>query len=64
MNMFVVLYYKRDLEDAIHGILLFLVFFLTWIPINAICLFKKDLKWVEITHTRKANIENLVNDNQ
>ncbi len=64
MNMFVVLYYKRDLEDAIHGILLFLVFFLTWIPINAICLFKKDLKWVEISHSRKASIDNLVNDNQ
>lgn len=64
INMFVVIYYKRDLEDALHGILLFLVFFLTWIPINAICLFKKDLKWVEISHNRKANIDNLLNENQ
>ncbi len=64
MNMFVILYYKRDIENTMHGILLFFLFLISWIPINAICLFKKDLKWVEISHSRKANIDSLVNDNQ
>ena len=62
MNMFVIVYYKRDIETTMHGILLFIVFFLTWIPINIICLFKKDLRWVEIAHNRKANLDALVNE--
>ena len=64
MNMFVILYYKRDIETTMHGILLFMVFLMSWIPINIICLFKKDLKWVEIEHNRKANMDTLLNENQ
>ncbi len=63
LNIFVILYYNRDVEDTIHGIFLFTIFILTWIPINAICLFKKDLKWVQIEHNRKANMEALFNEN-
>lgn len=55
MNMFVIVYYKRDIETTMHGILLFMVFLISWIPINIICLFKKDLKWVQIEHNRKAS---------
>ena len=64
MNMFVILYYKRDIETTMHGILLFMVFLMSWIPINIICLLKKDLKWVQIEHNRKANMDTLLNENQ
>ncbi len=60
--MFVIVYYKRDIETTMPGIILFIVFLASWIPINVICLFKKDLKWVQIEHNRKANIDNLIEE--
>ncbi len=62
INMFVLIYYKRDLEKTIHGIFLFALFLFTWIPINAICLFKKDLNWVPIEHTKKENLKTVLNE--
>lgn len=62
MNMFVIVYYKRDIEENMHGILLFMIFLMSWIPINIVCLFKKDLKWVQIEHNRKTNIKSLLNE--
>ncbi len=57
INIYVITYYDRDAYEAMPGILLFIVFLLTWIPINIICLCKKDLKWVPIEHNRKSNIK-------
>jgi cellulose synthase/poly-beta-1,6-N-acetylglucosamine synthase-like glycosyltransferase len=61
LNMFVLIYYKRDIYETLEGIFLFTVFILTWIPINVICLFKKNLKWVPIEHNKSANVEVLLN---
>lgn len=57
INIYVITYYDRDAYESMHGILLFMVFLISWIPINVICLCKKDLKWVPIEHNRKANIK-------
>ena len=52
------------------GILLFSLFMLTWIPINFICLFKKDMSWEPIKHKRGMGIDevkkqfNLLKKNQ
>ncbi len=62
INMFMMIYYKRDLYDNLHGIFFFLVFMATWIPINVICLFKKDLTWVQIEHNRKSSLDALLNE--
>lgn len=62
LNMFVIIYYKRDVYETLHGIFLFFVFLITWIPINAICLFKKDLKWVQIEHNKKADLNVILNE--
>ncbi len=62
MNMFMIVFYKRDLYDTLQGIFLFIIFLASWIPINVMCLFKKDLKWVQIEHNRKGNLEALVNE--
>lgn len=62
INMFMIIYYKRDLYENLHGIFFFLVFMATWIPINIICLFKKDLTWVQIEHNRKSSMEALLNE--
>lgn len=63
LSFFVIIYYKRDVYDAMHGIFLFIIFIMSWIPINAICLFKKDLKWVQIEHKKKASLETIINEN-
>lgn len=62
INMSMIVYYKRDLYSTLSGILLFMVFMISWIPINIVCLFKKDLKWVQIEHNRKTNMEVLLNE--
>ncbi len=60
INIFVIMYYKRDVYDSLHGILLFSLFIITWIPINFIYLFKKELKWVQIEHKKKANVKEIL----
>jgi hypothetical protein len=62
LNMFVLIYYQRDVYETLEGIFLFTIFILTWIPINVICLFKKDLKWVPIEHNKSTNVEALLNE--
>lgn len=59
INIYVITYYDRDAYESMPGILLFFVFILSWIPINLICLCKKDLKWVPIEHNRKSNINEI-----
>ncbi len=53
-------YKKKNPQDVISGLLLFLLFIFTWIPINAICLIKKHTKWEEISHDRNVKIDEIV----
>ncbi len=62
LNIFVLMFYNRDIDDCLHGIFLFSVFLITWIPINAICLVKKDLTWVPIEHNKKVNIDAILSE--
>ena len=57
INLFVVKYNKKSVKEIMSGILLFSLFMLTWIPINFICLFKKDLAWEPIKHKRGMGID-------
>ena len=50
--LLVSLYNKRKAKNLLSAIALFAVFILTWIPINVVCLFTKDMKWEEIKHNR------------
>ena len=59
VNIFVVIYNKKNVREVMSGILLFTLFMLTWIPINFICLFKKDLTWEPIKHKRSVGIEEI-----
>lgn len=54
-----VLVLKKDLKKLWKGILFFPLFILTWLPINIICLFKKDIKWETIKHDRVIKIEDV-----
>ena len=53
------LYLRKDIKNLWKGILLFPLFIFSWLPINIICLFKKDLKWEEIKHDRAIKLEEI-----
>lgn len=61
LNIFVIVYNKKSVKETMSGILLFTFFMLTWIPINIICLFKKDLAWEPIKHNRSMDISDIKN---
>ena len=53
-------WYRRNIFKTMHGILLFGVFIATWIPINILCMFKKNEKWTPVKHICKSNIKNIM----
>ncbi len=59
VSIFVIKYNRRKSKSVISAIALFALFILTWIPINVLCLFKKDLKWEEIKHSRGINAKEM-----
>lgn len=58
--LLVILILKKGLKKYVKGIFTLSIFMLTWIPINIICLFKKDFKWEKIEHTRNVDTSELV----
>ena len=60
LNMFLVIYDKKKITDVITGILFYTIFIITWIPINCISLFKKEIKWEEIKHTRSIDVNEVI----
>ena len=58
--MFIVKYNKKEYENFISSFLLFSLFIYSWIPINIVCLFKKNIKWAHIEHNKSINIDNLM----
>ena len=56
-------YHQQKPKKVFWGIMLFGFFMLSWIPINIICLFQKNISWEEISHNRNINFQNLINKN-
>ena len=59
IEIFVILYKKKSVLNIFSGVVLFLIFIFTWIPINIVCFIKKYTKWEEIKHERSIKIEEL-----
>lgn len=59
LNIFIVIYNKKNVKEILSGILLFTVFMFTWIPINIVCMFKKELVWEQIKHNRSVDIDQI-----
>ena len=59
VNIFVIKYNGKMVKDTLSGVLLFSFFILTWIPINIICLYKKDITWEPIKHNRNMDIDEI-----
>ena len=60
MSLFVLLYNHKKVRKVISAIFMFAVFILTWIPINIVCLVKRNIKWEPIKHNRDVEIKNLI----
>ena len=60
LSLFVVLYNKHKVKDFLSGILLFIAFILSWLPINIVCLFKKKVSWSPIMHTNNISINEII----
>lgn len=59
VSVFVIKYNQRKAKSVISSIVLFAIFILTWIPINVLCIFKKDMAWEEIKHKRGIDAKEL-----
>lgn len=46
----------KSLSRVTKGVLTFWIFLLSWVPINIICLFKRQQNWEEIRHTSQVKI--------
>lgn len=46
----VIKYYDNSVIKNLHGIFLFSIFIITWIPINIVCMFKNNVTWTPIEH--------------
>ena len=62
-NVFVFKINHQKISDVLSSVFLFVLFIFTWIPINIVCLVKKDVTWQPITHTRNVDVDALLNKN-
>lgn len=60
VTLFVTLYNKKSVSAMLPSLILFSLFMLTWIPINVVCLFKKNVKWHHIGHSKSVNIDDII----
>ena len=60
--IFTIGWYKQDLKGSLSGIFLFMIFMMTWIPINIKCIIKKNdnFNWVPVRHCRNVDANALI----
>ena len=56
-NIYIVKYNKRGIKEALSGILLFVAFTWSWIPINIDAIIDRNAKWDPIKHKKVSNDE-------
>lgn len=60
LSLIVVFLDKKKINNVSKGIFTLSIFMLTWIPINLVCISKKDFDWEPIIHTRNVDINSVV----
>ena len=60
VSLFVTIYNKKSITAMIPGLILFTLFMLTWLPINVVSIFKKNIAWKHIGHTKNINIDDII----
>ena len=57
----VVMLEKKGFAKTFKGIFTLAIFMVSWIPINIICMVKRDCKWEPIKHDRVVDIDSILN---
>ena len=60
VSLFVTVYNKKSVVGMIPGLILFTFFLFTWVPLNIISLFKKNINWQHIGHDKNINIDDII----
>lgn len=60
LQIFMLVYKRKKILPVLPGIILFPLFIYTWVPINCLCLIKKQTKWEQIKHDRNVDINKLI----
>ena len=60
VTLFVTLYNKKSVSAMLPSLILFTLFMVTWIPINVVCLFKRNVGWQHIGHNKSVNIDDII----
>ena len=60
VTLFVTVYNKKSVTAMVPSLILFTIFMLTWVPINVVSLFKKNIDWKHIGHTKSVNIDDII----
>ena len=60
VSMFVTIYNKKSVTAMVPSLILFTLFMLTWVPINIVSIFKKNVNWKHIGHDKSISIEDIV----
>ena len=55
--LFTVIRYRQNIKDSLPGVFLFMLFMLSWIPINIVSLkHEKDYRWIPVRHSRNVDL--------
>lgn len=60
LSIIVIAIDNKRIQNVIKGIFTLSIFMLTWIPINIMCIKKKEIVWEPINHTRNIDINTIV----
>ncbi len=60
VSMFVTIYNKKSVTAMASSLILFTLFMLTWVPINIVSIFKKNVNWKHIGHDKSVSIDDIV----
>lgn len=55
--VFTVILAHKDVRSTMVATLLFPIFWLTWLPLNILCLFKNNIAWEPIRHTGSMDVQ-------
>lgn len=59
MCIFTIRQYGQNIKESLSGIFMFMLFMLSWVPINMCCAVRSKQGWVPVKHCRNVNIDAL-----
>ncbi len=55
--LFTVIRYGQNIKESLPGVFMFIIFMLSWIPINIVCLKpEKNYQWIPVRHKRNVDL--------